>query len=140
MLVQYLDDGREPPQYKLLKASKVHDGIDPLYTQVMTDTQQLENFRHVIGSLMYLWESVTVADLSQLLQLDISNIQMALDHCNSILIIPDDDNEDIRLYCALLWDFPTSQGRSLVFLRAPAEFHARILIACLKAITDRFRG
>jgi len=58
---------KEPPQYKLLKASKVHDGVDPLYAQVMTNVQQAVNFHYVIGSLMYLRTPLTVADLSRLL-------------------------------------------------------------------------
>jgi len=70
----------------------------------------------------------------------VSKIRTALNRCHSVLIVPDDDNKDIQPYHASLRDFLTSQGRSLAFFCAPAEFHAKILIACLKAITGGFRG
>jgi len=140
-LVQYVGDGKEPPQDKLRKASEVHAGVDPLYIQVLTEAQQhSENSRWVIGSLMYHRYPVPIAELPQLLRLDIPNIRMALDRCHSVLAIPDDDSEGIRPHHASLRDCITSRERSQVLFCGPAEFHAKILVKCLKAIADGFRG
>jgi len=141
-LVQYVGDGKgPPPQDKLRKALKVHAGVDPLYIQVMTEARQhSENFRWVIGSLMYHRYPVAVSHLPPLLQLDVPNIRMALDGCHSILVIPDDDSKGIRAHHASLGDFVTTRERSQDLFCGPAEFHAKILIKCMKVITDGFRG
>jgi hypothetical protein len=138
-LVQYMDDRREPPQEKLRHVLKVHDGVDPLYAQVITEAQRCKDFDRVIGSIMYLRYPLPIKKLARLLGLDVSNIRMALDRCHSVLAIPDDDNEMIRPYHASLQDFLTNQARSQDFFLAPAKFHALIAIACLKGITDNLR-
>jgi archaellum biogenesis ATPase FlaH len=98
--VQYIGDGKGSPQIKLQRVLTMHKGLDPLYTQVITDAQEFEHFDTIMGSLMYLREPLTVRDLSKLLGLDVSEIRMALDGCHSILVIPEYDYESVRPYHA----------------------------------------
>jgi len=51
-LVRYMDDDQEPPQVKLRKVLVRHDGVDPLYEQVISEAQERTNFQRVIGTLM----------------------------------------------------------------------------------------
>ena len=52
--VLYIGDGMDLPQAQLKKVLEMHRGVDPLYTQVITDASQAENFWVVMGSLMYI--------------------------------------------------------------------------------------
>jgi hypothetical protein len=134
--VQYIGDGNGSPQTKLQTLLKIHKGLDPLYAQVVTDAQGSDHFHTVMGTMMYLRTPMTARQLSRLLQLDISDIRMALDQCRSILVVPPSDDESIRPYHASLRDFLTSQERSQGLVFAPAKYHRTILIQCLKDITS----
>jgi hypothetical protein len=134
--VQYIGDGKGSPQIKLQRVLTMHKGLDPLYTQVITDAQESEHFDTIMGSLMHLQRPLTVCDLSKLFALDISEIRMALDGCHSILVIPEDDDESVRPYHASLRDFLTSHERSGSLFCAPAKFHLMLMIQCLKNITN----
>jgi NACHT domain len=134
--VQYIGDGKGSPQIKLQRVLTMHKGLDPLYTQVITDAQEFEHFDTIMGSLMYLREPLTVRDLSKLLGLDVSEIRMALDGCHSILVIPEYDYESVRPYHASLRDFLISHERSGSLFCAPIKFHHTLLFQCLKNITN----
>jgi len=135
-LVRYMNDRRESPQIKLRKVLTRHDGVDPLYDQVISDAQQCENFHFVLGSVIYLRYPIPLAALAQLLRLEVSDIRLALDRCHSVLVIPESDDDSIRPYHASLRDYLTDEERSKHSFCPPAQFHASIAVACLRAITN----
>jgi hypothetical protein len=117
--VKYIGDGRGSPQAKLEQVLQVHRGMYSLYTRVIADARECENFDAVIRSLMYLVEPISIVALSQRLGLDIVDIRAALDRCHSILIVPDDENESIRPYHASLREFLANEERSMEFFYPP---------------------
>jgi hypothetical protein len=140
---QTIGDENAPPQEKLRTIlAGQHVGVDGLYTQVITEAQRMlsDNLRRVMGSLMYVRYPLSVDELAQLLELDASHIRVALDQCQSIFVIPSSNSEVIRPHHPSLRDFLTSQERSQNLCCAPAEYHARLMIQCSKAITNAFRN
>ena len=137
-LVRYLNDQQESPQVKLRKVLARHDGVDPLYEQVISEAEEHPNFKRVLGTLMYLRYPIPLAELAQLLRLDVPEIRIALARCHSILAIPDNNEGSIRPHHASLRDYLTDQERSENLFCDPDQFHASIAVDCLRAITDGF--
>jgi len=135
-VVRYLDDGVGSPQVKLRGVLARHVGVDPLYAEVISEGEKHPNFKRVLGTLMYLRYPLPLAELAELLQLDVSDIRTALTRCHSILTITDNSNESIRPHHASLRDFLTDKERSNDLFCAPAHFHALIAVDCLRTITD----
>jgi NACHT domain len=140
-LIQYMDDGRDTLQEKLRKVLDMHNGVDPLYAQIIAEARkENENFDQVMGWLMYLRYPISVTELAELLGLDVSSIRLALNRCHSVLVVPDSNDESIRPYHASLRDFLIDPERSIDCFCDPARFHALIAIRCLKVITDSHRS
>jgi hypothetical protein len=86
---------------------------------------------------MYLRHPLPIDSLSELLGLDVSEVQMGLDGCHSILVIPEGDYyKSVRPYHASLRDFLTSEERSRDLYYSPAKYHSMLMVKCLDNITN----
>jgi hypothetical protein len=134
-LVQYIDDGTDIPHRKIRKALTVDVGIDTLYTQVLSAVPRGHNFQRVIGTIMLLREPLSITSLGRLLQLETADVLHALLGVQSILLIPGDDDDCVRLFHTSLQDFLTTKSRSREFFVDPPNHHILIATDCLKSIT-----
>ena len=134
-IVRYME-GRGSPQANLRKVLTRHVGADLLYDHIISEANECPNFNRVIGTLVYLREPIPILDLAQLLQLDVSEIRSALEACHSVLIIPNSNDDSIRPYHASLRDYLTDRERSDNAFCDPAQFHASITVACLRATSN----
>ena len=131
-LINFVDDGQ--PHRKLPIALSAHAGLDPLYAQVLSAAPRSQNFDRVIGTISLLRSNLSVTALGHLLQLDAADILEALLGVQSILMIPGDDNQPVRLFHTSLRDFLTSKPRSGGFFIDPPVHHLDILLDCLKLV------
>lgn len=137
-LVAFVGDGSDLPQQKLQTVIKTHAGIDALYDQVLSAAGKFHNFKHVIGTMMYLLGGfsggLTINELGQLLQLPAANIRLALRGCKSILVVPGSDDY-IHPYHASLQDFLTDLDRATKdHYLDPVEHHGLIMGDCINLI------
>jgi hypothetical protein len=79
---------------------------------------------------MLLRRSLKISALAQLLQLTPAALRYALRGCHSILIIPDEDDEDIKSYHASLRDFLIDHDRSHDYF-VGSEQHEAMTQHCL---------
>ncbi|KAI6043169.1 hypothetical protein EDC04DRAFT_2653553 [Pisolithus marmoratus] len=124
---------------RLEKVLNLHNGLDPLYAQVVEDAKEWDYFDIVMGSLMYLRYPLGIDELCKILhasgrRLGIHEIRNALAGCHSILRIPEDGAEDIGFCHPSLRDFLTDEHRSKELFYAPARCHGQLMVNCLKAI------
>ena len=133
-VVAYINDGSDLPHLQLQSVLKHHDGLDPVYTQILSVASRNEDFDAVLGTLMLLSDPLPVKSLATLLRLDPAHILHALRGLQSILIIPEDDNNPIRPIHTSLRDFLTSQERSNDLFIHPEERHFDIAIDCLQIL------
>ena len=129
------------PQDNLRKALIADNGLDPLYMQVLTDALRDDNvdrakFERVIGTVLLLRAPISIAFLAHLLQLECGDIVQTLIGLQSVLIIPDGDDQPIRLFHTSLRDFLTSPERSGDFFIPPVR-HLWITADCLRVLTER---
>ena len=129
-LVKYVGQGDGLPDEKLEAVCRINPGIDPLYKQVLSAALRSPNSRRVVGTITLLRRSLTISALAQLLQLTPAALRYALRGCHSILIIPDEDDKDIKSYHASLRDFLIDHDRSYDYFVGP-EQHEAITQHCL---------
>ena len=130
-VVAFINDGSELPHLQLQKVLKHHDGLDPVYTQILSVAARNKDFDAVLGTLMLLAKPLPLKSLATLLRLDPARILHALRGLQSILIIPKDDDNHIQPIHTSLRDFLTSQERSNDLFIRPKERHFDIAIDCL---------
>jgi hypothetical protein len=133
-LVRFVADMTELPQERLQAVMTMHRGVDPLYRQVLSAAQKFKYFERVIGTIIYLRHPLTISELGQFLQLQSSDIHLALHGCQSVLAIPDSDQESVSLYHTSLRDFLTDFNRAGEHFLDPQVYHVSILVSCLRLI------
>ena len=133
-IVAFINDGSDLPHLQLQRVLKHHDGLDPVYTQILSVASRNKDFDAVLGTLMLLTKPLPIKSLATLLQLDPARILHALRGLQSILIIPEDDDNHIQPIHTSLRDFLTSQERSNDLFIRPKERHFDIAIDCLRIL------
>ena len=129
------------PQDNLKMALTAEDGLDLLYAQVLTDALPDDNvdqdkFQRVIGTVMLLTEPISIAFQAHILQLRSVDIVQTLIGLQSVLMIPDRDDQPIRLFHTSLRDFLISPMRSRAFFIHPQVQHLWIAVDCLRVLTE----
>ena len=133
-VVAFINDRSELPHLQLQSVLKHHDRLDPVYTQILSVATRNNDFDVVLGTLMLLMYPLPIKSLATLLQLDPAHILHALRGLQSILIIPEDDDNPIRPIHTSLRDFLTSREcLNHLFIR-PKERHSNIAINCLQTL------
>ena len=133
-VVAFIDDGSELPHLQLQSVLKHHDGPDPVYIQILSVASRNKDFDVVLGTLMLLAKPSPIKSLATLLRLDPARILHALRGLQSILIIPEDDDNHIQPIHTSLRDFLTSQERSNDLFIRPKERHFNIATDCLQIL------
>src|ERR1700691_5654953 len=111
-LVNFVNDGSDLPDRKLQVGLESHAGLDPLYTQVLNMALPSPHFDRVFGTIMLVTKPMSVVDLGFLLQINARDVIHALQGVQSILIVPEDDVQPVRLFHTSLRDFLTTKSRS----------------------------
>ena len=133
-LVKFVADKTKLPQERLQAAMTTHSGVDPLYSQVLVAAREFENFERVIGTITYVQRPLTIGELGQLLQLRSSHVRLALRGCQSVLVVPDTDQEPVHTHHASLQDFLKDHNRAGHHFCDPQVHHVSIWIRCLELI------
>jgi hypothetical protein len=133
-LVDFVNDGSDLPHLRLQRALGTHNGLDALYAQVFSDAQRSPHFERVISTIMLVTEPLSIKSLGFLLQVETGHVLLALLGIQSVLVVPEDDHQPVRLVHTSLRDFLITRSRSREWYIHPPAHHLRITIDCLKAI------
>ena len=115
-------------------------GIDLLYTQVLeqvfcdveVDDQEIyHHFRSVVGTVLLLFNPLSMEALSNLLRP--FGVPTALRSLHSLLLVPDSKSDPARVFHKSFPDFLLDQGRCKDerFYINPSVHHQEILLSCL---------
>jgi hypothetical protein len=133
-LVDFVNDGTDLPHLKLQMALGTHTGLDPLYAQVLSAAERGRHFERVIGTVMLLTKPLSINELGGLLQVETGHVLHALLGIQSVLIVPERNDQPYQLVHTSLRDFLNTPSRSREwYIHSPA-CHLHIAIDCLKAI------
>ena len=134
-----------------LPQSTTHEGksgIDLLYTQVLgqvfcdadLDEQELySHFRSVVGTMLLIFNPLPMEALSTLLKT--SDISTTLRPLHSLILVPDNKADPIRVFHKSFPDFLMDQGRCKDerFFIDPSVHHQDILFYCLTLMEEKLK-
>lgn len=138
-LVDFVTDGKGPPDEKLKAVLTLHAGLDPLYDQVLRAVPEIACFWRVLTTLMIMYEQPSISTLAGLLELSIQQVLYALMAIQSIIRIPTDDDTPIQLNHTSLRDFLVDQSRSRDLFIDPSEAHSMLALDCVKVMNRTLR-
>jgi hypothetical protein len=124
--------------------SSPHRRLDELYTQVLDHAfpdvaASLANrIKMVLGSIILLRDVLSSSALEQLLNLRPTTVRQTLRHLHSVVMVPEDDSQVIRLLHPSFFDFmtdPTRCRKADFVVNAPTQ-HALLARACLQTMKN----
>ncbi|KIO19341.1 hypothetical protein M407DRAFT_31012 [Tulasnella calospora MUT 4182] len=156
--IKFIESGkRRDPQSRLTlllkegmsKGTTKYKEVDTLYTQVLQYAllQEVDDeegsdemqhlFRVVLETIVLLQDPLPSGPLELLLSLEPGVVRVAIRHLHSIIIVPDDLGDAIRLSHPSFYDYLNNPERCLDSrLSIQPESHARLAKSCLNAMLN----
>ena len=125
-------------------------GVDQLYAQILQQafsgihpgtTQRYLQFQTVVGTVLLLFNPLSIKDLSGLLGCNAQYIQNATRFLHSLLRNPGSTDEPIQVFHKSFPDFIMDPERcgDEKFVVVPAVRHAEILLGCLRLMEEKLK-
>ena len=150
-MVRFIGSGHHEPDQRLqllLSESKStkyegHTGIDSLYSQILSyafsDIHQLEDFaniRHILGAIVLAFNPLSQRELATILGTSTSLISSILRHLHSVILVPSDESQKIRVFHKSFPDFLQDDERcadSRLHIN-PETYHGDMSLSCLDLV------
>jgi hypothetical protein len=126
--------------------------LDEIYTTVFThslngqydeqESRDVRNlFSHIVGSIVVLFDTVSLASLAQLLDRSKEEINRTLNRLHSVLDVPKSEGGFIRLLHPSFRDFllNSQRCRNPIFLVNQNQAHYNLFKACLRVMSNHLR-
>jgi len=151
-VVKFIASQYHPPDERLaliisLPQGTSHEGksgIDLLYTQVLehafhdVDQEFCSHFKLVVGAVLLVFNPLSIKALSDLLRNcgTLSKIYSTLRTLHSLLLVPDNIEDPVRIFHKSLPDFLMDPDRCIDtrFFVDPLIYHREILLSCLNVM------
>ena len=126
--------------------STVHEGgagIDPLYTHVLEhafsgikETAVFTNLRRVLGTVVLAFNPLSREQIAKILDISTRLITTNLRHLHSVLLIPNEDSKEIRIFHKSFPDFLQDPNRCCdpKFLIDASTHHGDMALGCLELL------
>ena len=150
-LVKFIESEHHRPDERLqlivtLSDSTVHEGragIDPLYFQVLmlafSDVEEARvfaNLRRVLGAVILAFNPLSREQIAKILDIDPFLVTTTLRHLHSVLLVPNEDSKEIRVFHKSFPDFLQDCDRCSkpkFFIDSPVH-HGDIALDCLRLL------
>ena len=150
-LVRFIESEHHEPNQRLQlivtpSDSTVHEGragIDPLYNQVLIfafsdvkDTTVFGNLRRVLGAVVLAFNPLSREQIATILDINPFLITTTLRHLHSVLLVPNEDSKEIRVFHKSFPDFLQDRDRCSdpkFFIDSPVH-HGDIAFDCLELL------
>ena len=125
-------------------------GVDQLYTKVLeqafhddypSDSQGCLHFQTVVGTVLLIFNPLSVKGLSELLGCSRQHIQNTIRSLHSLLLVPESTEDPIQIFHKSFPDFLLDQDRcqDKQFYVEPPGHHAEILLGSLRLMEKRLK-
>jgi hypothetical protein len=127
-------------------------GIDILYTQVLehafhdvesSNESLYSEFKSVIGAVVLVFHPLSIITFSDLLKIHVTpfRVSNSLHTLHSLLHIPEDREDPVRIIHKSFPDFLTDQSRCTNphFFINPSAHHKEILLSCLSIMKEKLK-
>ena len=118
-------------------------GIDSLYSQVLLhafssvhEPRVFDDLRRVLGAIVLAFNPLSQRELSTILGMSIALISATLRHLHSVILVPSDEAEEIRVFHKSFPDFLQDNKRCIDhrFHIDPGLHHYHMVFGCLKLV------
>ncbi|TFK35834.1 hypothetical protein BDQ12DRAFT_562494, partial [Crucibulum laeve] len=142
-LVNFIEKGQSHLQDQLEKALNMIDGLDLVYYQVITmaleenkalSDRHLNIFHKVLAVLALVKEPLSITAISIILQSKAHHIAHILLGLQAILLIPENDDEPVKLFHTSLRDYLCTKAHSENLSINLNQSHAMLAIKCLQVV------
>ena len=156
--IKFIASENDPPSERLAlvtslpqsTAEEGKSGVDQLYVRVLEqafhgvyadNVQFFSRFRAVVGTVLLVFNPLSIKGLSELLGHHPSHIRTTFRPLHSLLLVPDSMEGPILAFHKSFHDFLTDPGRceDNRFFVEPTVHHTEILLLCLSLMKERLR-
>jgi len=154
--LRFIEDGIDGPEEQLslvLSATKsslsVTEHLDGIYTTLLQhsvlgkrgyqECEQLAGrFREVVGSIVVMFNTMPARDLAQLLQIPFRIVSSTLNLLRSVLNVPENESQPVRLFHLSFRDFLLDSQRcsDFRFLIDEKDRHTSLFRKCIEHISQ----
>ena len=120
-----------------------------LYSQILQyafsdihDPEEFVDIRHVLGAIVLAFNPLSQRELSTILGTSMSSISVTLRHLHSVILVPADESEKIRIFHKSFPDFLQDEKRctDTRFYIDPEAHHGEIALSCLELVKELKRN
>ena len=150
-LVRFIESEHHDPNERLQLIvtqpdSTVHEGgagIDPLYAHILEhafsgikETTVFTNLRRVLGTVILAFNPLSRKQIAQILGVSARIITTTLRHLHSVLLVPNEDSKEIRVFHKSFPDFLQDRDRcsDSRFLIDTPTHHGDMALGCLELL------
>lgn len=153
---KFIASAYDNPQERLqlivgMPESTTHEGpsgVDDLYTRIFEEnyTRRLprsdgvfQRVQMILGAIILVFNPLSRANFAKLLGLKTSDISTSIRPLHSLLLVPESENEPIRVFHKSFPDYLTDPERcpNPAFRINPAVYHAKLAVACLQLMNAK---
>ena len=118
-------------------------GIDSLYSQVLLhafpdvyEFKVFDDMRRVLGAIVVAFNPLSQRELSTILNIPTTLVSTTLRHLHSVILIPADENKEIRIFHKSFPDFLQDDRRCTDprFHINPVTHHSGMVLGCLELV------
>jgi len=105
------------------------------------NSQQYLCFQSVVGTVLLIFNPLSIKSLSELLGYNAQHIQSTIHSLHSLLLVPGDTEDPIHIFHKSFPDFlmDPDHCEDKRFFVEPVSHHAEILLACLRLMGNRLK-
>ena len=120
-----------------------HTGVDSLYSKILLhaffDVQEsgvFDNVKHVLGAIVLAFNPLSRRELSTILGIPTTLILTTLRHFHSVILVPTNELEEIRIFHKSFPDFLQDPQRCVDprFHIDPTTHHGEMVLSCLELV------
>jgi hypothetical protein len=115
-------------------------GLDSLYLQILSSVPDIIASQLVLGTVVYLFNPLSVSQLQKLLGVDKVDVPLVLERLNSILLIPEDMDKPVQVFHESLRDFLLDPRRSKSHSFNVLTIHTDIAFLCFDLMATALGG
>ncbi|RXW15750.1 hypothetical protein EST38_g10104, partial [Candolleomyces aberdarensis] len=127
------------PMDRLPHTLNMSPGLDTLYKQTLSRSQDLPYFSNIISTLALLFEPLPIIGIAELLRIETFEVVRVLVNLQAIIHIPGTDDLPVTMCHTSLRDFLTTESRSGCFF-APPSFHLYLADRCCNLKEEQRSG
>ncbi|KAH7927519.1 WD40 repeat-like protein [Leucogyrophana mollusca] len=142
-IVKFVGSKHHDPQLRLRHMfddnTTTFSDLDFLYHEVVQTFPDVDMARTVLGIICYISSPLSTRSLTSLLSPLQINAMLVISNFSSVVLIPEDETQPVRIYHASFRDFLSSPQRSKQYFVDPATYHRLLTRLCLELMIKRLK-